>query len=48
MVGHDKLLFIRKDLPKDLMCVICHQILKDPLNCKTCELFFCQSCTEKE
>lgn len=46
MPGYDKLLFLRQDLPKDLLCVICLQVLKEPVNCKTCLLFFCQSCTE--
>lgn len=47
MVGYDKLRFLRKDLPKDLFCAVCLQVLKEPINCKNCEMFFCLSCSEK-
>jgi hypothetical protein len=36
-----------KDLAKELICIICQQIVYKPTSCKTCQNLFCQKCIDK-
>lgn len=35
------------DIPKDLMCFVCHKLMVDPMQCYKCQGIMCKVCLEK-
>lgn len=45
-MGYERWRLQRAKVPEDLICKRCDGVLKDPLQCKLCKAYYCQSCLQ--
>lgn len=38
---------IKTVIPPELTCSICKNLMKDPVNCNSCKIWLCLSCTQE-
>ena len=44
--GYPHNLFLKTIVPPELFCVLCKNVLRDPVTCLTCKIWLCLSCTQ--
>jgi hypothetical protein len=46
-MGFKKCRVAKKSIPLDLLCTICNELLKHPVNCSACKAYLCSDCLEQ-